>query len=538
MVVAAEQGRVPPTATSWSDRLLGTTDRTQVVDVVLLAVALVVARLVATVLLGSAFNTWPARIGWDMHLVDLGAVRSHPASSLLHLHSQPPLYTVVCALVSGLPGWLATGSLYLASLVLGAMATTATYLVARSLGVRRWLALAVVVVGVVLSPAWLLWASIAFYPYPTACLVSASLLALLRLVERRTWGWGLAFAGLLGCLVLLDSLYQLPWMLVALALPVVVARIPWRTVLLVSAVPLVLVVGWTAKNVVLFGVPSTSSWVGINLSKTAIAGLGASDVSRLVAQGRLRPLAQHAGFRPLASYPAGMVRLPGPTGVAVLDERTKPDGQVNLNNLAYVAISKDLLGQDLRAIAARPGHYAANVARAAAIWSSPSDDNVLFRRARVDGTTPDARAYAAWLADHATLSPAMATYRDAYDAVVGLAPRGRLGAAWPSVTLRAHARARTISLTAVLGFLACLLGVPVLAWRRRRDRTAATVLAYLWGTVAMVAATSTFLELGENDRFRFMLGTLVLLGATVVVEAGLAWWGGRQAPGSLAGASH
>ena len=35
----------------------------------------------------------------------------------------------------------------------------------------------------------------------------------------------------------------------------------------------------------------------------------------------------------------------------------------------------------------------------------------------------------------------------------------------------------------------------------------------------MVAATSTFLELGENDRFRFMTGSLVVMGVMVVIEA-------------------
>jgi len=59
--------------------------------------------------------------------------------------------------------------------------------------------------------------------------------------------------------------------------------------------------------------------------------------------------------------------------------------------------------------------------------------------------------------------------------------------------------------------------------------------------VAMVATTSTFLELGENDRFRFMLGSLVLLGATVVLDAlltGLTGWREGRRQRSPTGASH
>ena len=110
MALREEAGTVARPTPTWRAVLGGAQDPQVAVDVVALALTMVLVRLVVTFLLGSAFNTWPARVGWDMHLLDLGAVRAHPVTSLLHLHSQPPLYTVVCAVASGLPGWVATGS--------------------------------------------------------------------------------------------------------------------------------------------------------------------------------------------------------------------------------------------------------------------------------------------------------------------------------------------------------------------------------------------------------------------------------------------
>ena len=66
MALAAGAGEV--TSAAGPDRgvplVLG--DRQVIADVAMLALTMVAARLVATFLLGSDFNTWPARIGWDM----------------------------------------------------------------------------------------------------------------------------------------------------------------------------------------------------------------------------------------------------------------------------------------------------------------------------------------------------------------------------------------------------------------------------------------------------------------------------------------
>lgn len=498
--------------------VFGDSSRTIRRDVGLLVAGLVIVRLFTTFVLGSAFDAFPARIGWDMHLADLEAVKADPVGSLMHLHSQPPLYTVICTLASTLPSWATTATLFVLSLALGVGCVTATYLCARELGVRRWLSLTVVILGVVLSPSWLLWANVTFYAYWTACLISISVLCVLRFARTKKVSWGVATAVVLATLALLDSLYQPIWMVAVLVMLGLVTRIGWRRVLVVSAVPLLIVVGWSAKNLVADGTPSTSTWMGLNLSRTSIVGLSSPDLKGLIADGTLSPLAALAGFQPLAAYPPGLTSAPH-TGYAVLDEVTKSNGQPNLNNLDYVKISNLMLHQDLRAVQARPGHYASNVGKALGIWSSPADRNVLIRRSTVTGTSPDARAYAAWLGTHRVLSGSMLRWSAIYGATVGLDPK----ASWLSITIGDKERTRYVSISAVVISALALFGVPVLIWRRRRERAQAVTWLFVWGTSAMVVGLSTFGEIGENDRFRFMLGTLPLLGAIGVIEAALRW---------------
>jgi hypothetical protein len=78
-----------------------------------------------------------------------------------------------------------------------------------------------------------------------------------------------------------------------------------------------------------------------------------------------------------------------------------------------------------------------------------------------------------------------------------------------------------------------LLGIPVVIWRRRRrDPALAGTLAVLWWTTVYAMATSSLLEIGENERFRSELGpiptVLAVVVVTTVVRAGWSGWERRR----------
>src|SRR6185437_13942463 len=86
------------------------------------------------------------------------------------------------------------------------------------------------------------------------------------------------------------QVFQLPWLALLVVLLALASRRP-KAVLRAAAVPLVLVVLLYAKNAVLFGVPTTSSWFGMNMARITLNVAPRSELQRLVAEGRLSRLA-------------------------------------------------------------------------------------------------------------------------------------------------------------------------------------------------------------------------------------------------------
>jgi hypothetical protein len=227
-------------------------------------------RLLATVALGLSYDLWPVRTGWEMHLLDLHLLRTSPLSSIYYVHDQPPGYDVATAIALRIPAAAQPATLWVVSALIGAAVVVATRVAVSELGVRRWLANAAVVVGVVAAPAWLLYASFFFYTFWGAALASIVLALLLRYLRRPRVATGLLLFAAVGLEVLVDSLFQLAWMLAVIAIVVLIGRRPWREVLRLALLPLLVVGAWQLKDLVLFGSPTTSSWTGINLSRLVL----------------------------------------------------------------------------------------------------------------------------------------------------------------------------------------------------------------------------------------------------------------------------
>ena len=71
----------------------------------------------------------------------------------------------------------------------------------------------------------------------------------------------------MAAVIYMRSAFQVIWLLGAIALLLAVSK-RRRLVLSCCAVPLLAVALLYAKNEILFGVPTTSSWMGMNLART------------------------------------------------------------------------------------------------------------------------------------------------------------------------------------------------------------------------------------------------------------------------------
>lgn len=434
----------------------------------------------------------------DMYqLVDVHLLHDQLITSVWHLESQPPVFNLFGGLVLQLPHGLQVPVEVIAFLALGLVLVLATYLLLSELGVPRWLAVVATLVLVVLSPAFVLYENWLNYAYPTAAVLTLSGLLLLRYLRTKQWGYGFGFFAVVSTVVLLNSTYQVEWLLVAVVLAVVAGRHQWRRVLMVATIPVLVVGAWCVKDALLFGTSSTSSWLGMNLARDTLYGAPHAEIAAMVKDGTLTPLAAIPAFQGPPAYIPRFV-LPSHTGTAALDELTKANGAPNFNNPIYATVSSQYLRDDLAFISAHPGEYAGDVNISVRNWFTASDQNF----------TP----FANW--------PRIEGYARTYDHAVEWQPQIDPDVAIVAFFNHSPPGLNTLSYQAVVMFALTLLGLPILVWRRRRDDPAmAGTLAFLWFTVGYAFVVTSLLEAGENERFRFELGTLPLVGGIVVLIA-------------------
>lgn len=436
----------------------------------------------------------PTYAQWQ--LLDPRLLEGHLLASLWDLHSQPPLYNLGVALLLHLPPGAQDPVAAVFGTVLGLVVVLAAYGCLVELGVAVPVATAVVLVLLVADPAAAMYERWLFYAEPTAAALSCTALGAVRVVRTRRVGDALLFFGAGATAVLLNSTYQWLWWLVVCVPVVVACRSQWRTMLRAAAVPLAVVAFWVAKDAVLFGSPATSSWVGMNLANSTVGAQPRPVIAALVRRGVLSPLAEVPPFSAVADYSPRFFHAP-PPGHDALDERVESNGESNLDNAVYLAVSRAYLTQDLRFITADPGRYLQVVGRAMDLWTVPADDYpfVAGLRAPVAGW---ARVY-----DLVVLWQPVATPRAGLAAEFGHRAPSPLAVSWLTVLETALAVA----------------GTPVLIWRwRRRHPGRAAALAVLWGTSTYAFVLTSLFEVGENNRFAVELGPLPLVAATVVVS--------------------
>ncbi len=482
------------------------------VPVVVLVAAYGVSRAVAAVAGvrydASVLRGTPLTDMWQ--LLDVHLLRHHLLVSVWHLDMQPPLFNLYAGMLLKLPAGLRSPVEVACSLTLGLAMVLCAYALQVELRVPRWAALTVTLVAVVTSPAYLLYENWFNYAYPTAAFLTVGSWCLVRFLRTRRLRFGLGFFAAFAAVELLDSTYQLVWLLAAGAVVAVVLRREWRTVLLAAAVPLVLVGTWAVKDYVQVGTTTTSSWLGMNLAKSVLFRAPPDQVAELQRQGRLGPIASVPPFAgPDVYSPRYVVAVPSP--VPAVGALHKADGATNFNNPLYVAVSSQYLHEDLVWIRAHPHEYADDVLEAVGVWMVGTDQNF------TDSVN--------W--------PAVRSYARLYDRVVEWQP---VQDPAPGIVTFSRNWHRTVWLSwqAIAVYALALAGAPVVAWRRRRqDPAVAGTVAVLWLTTAYAFVTTSLIEIGENERFRSELGPLPTVLAVVVVtvaaRAGWSRWERRRA---------
>jgi len=291
------------------------------------------------------------RVNIDFYqFLDCDLLATQLGESLLHMHMQPPLLNALLGVAVKLAAL--TGSakamlplLTVSHVLLGAAAVVAWVSLADALFEERWRRIAFLVLTVG-NPVFHITLLRFFYTFHETVLLALLAAVTARwLRERRLLDFA-AMGALLTLLTWAHSLFHFVWALVYLAAAMVFAprladeaqpRRPWLlSVVALSTV--VLLLAWPAKNWVMFGVFSPSSWTGLNL----IHGLP-------------------GGEQPVGEFPPEI-----PSRYADVPALTNPHRQGdarNWNHYGVIAVSRERLDRALEVMREQPSAVLAKAGR-------------------------------------------------------------------------------------------------------------------------------------------------------------------------------
>jgi hypothetical protein len=451
---------------------------------------------------GIRFDMTPLEYYWQY--MDPPLLKTRLLESVYYLHIQPPLFNLFLGVVlKCFPGheMLAFSLIYEA---LGMTLLLSMFNLMRRLGIKAFVCGALCI-AFMLSPSSILYENWLCYTLPMATATTLSAVALNAYLGSGRSRYAGLFFTLLAIIVLTRSLFHLAWFLGAMCVLLLVRRAAWRRIVLAALIPLIVICSVYVKNLMLFGSFSTSTWLGFSLSRFITFRLSEHDRRDLVARGIVSEFSLIRPFRSVGAY-SHLLDLPETPGIPALDQKLKsmprPGGNINLNNLVFVEVSRRYREDALAIVKTRPGVYLRSLAVSFGIFFLPASDYQAFpdnsEKIRSLETIYDRGLYGQFL----TRPPPLE---------------------WPDMRYsKLIRRLSDIGFFIVAGFVVFL----VAGWRfvrrpagDRQDSIRRYTFVFIYLNVIYVMLVGNCIEIGENNRFRFLIDPLVLVGLGLWLNA-------------------
>lgn len=358
------------------------------------------------------------------------------------------------------------------------------YYLGKELGLSARVSLALASIFIV-SPSTILYENWFTYGYPLAACLTLAGVALFRFARTGHVCWGFLFFLLLSFHSLTWSAFHLVWF-AAIFCVLLFAFETRRLVLLSAALPLLLTAGWYAKNWVVFGEFAASTWGGMNLSNVTTFRLPEEERLSMIESGKLSMFAKYPPFRSPKLYLSILPRTPE-TGIPVLDEVLTSSGEFNRHHLVYIEASNHYLRDALSVIRARPAIYGRGILQSFYLYFHSASDYKLLGENRAA-----IRAFDAWW--NRLL---LGQWRDTETSAERLVNASPAHVAW----------------WVVFAFLVIAVNSPLYLWRERERMASPKYLLifFMSFNVLFITAVGNAAELGENNRFRFVVDPFILL---------------------------
>jgi hypothetical protein len=459
-----------------------------------LAMAFAVSRL-GYYLLGVRFDARPVLNYFQF--VDPELLKRRLIESLFYLHIQPPGWNLYTGMVLKFFPVSYPVVFQVIHLCLGLAICWSIYHLMRISGVSRWLAFTLAMWFIV-SPGVVLFENYMLYEYLVTFLLLLAAVALVHFVRDANSIWAMLFFAALFGLVLVRNFFHLVYFAAIWAALSFLSPMRRRTVLLCGALPLLAILGLYAKNWMLFGSFSGSTWMGMNMDVITAHQLTAEEAAGFVSRGVISPVSRLDLGSPIDLYEP-YIQMPARTGIPVLDDCVTSTGATNFNCLAFLQVQRIYTRDGLALLRNYPVVYLRSVEAAWFSYFLPAGDFPFF-----DLNRPKIHAI-----DRFWNVVFFGQFKEASD-------RKELR------RLAAHGAGASLALYTGL-FL--MIGLPALwVWgvyylvagvrRKTLNRPVAILIGFLLLNIAYVTALANFLSSFENNRYRFPLDPfyVVLLG--------------------------
>jgi hypothetical protein len=334
-------------------------------EVLLIIVVFILSRIIAG-LFGVSLEYDALYKYWQY--LDEETLRHNLLSGVWYDHAQPPFFNLFIGVILKLSGSYSAFVFAAIFKLLTLVNTLLLYALLKRLINHPRIPL-LLSLFYMLSPAAIVYENELFYTSFVSLLFLVCAFFLLNLRERISWKYALGFFIPLVIICLTRSMYHLVWLLVISGIVLYsYKRKESFYKLAITAFFAVLFTGaWYVKNYFIFGEFSTSSWIGMNLSRNVFHDNEFTDSSRIEAYAPFSTISVYNRF-----LPEGYEKKFAGLNDRDLLQEMKNDSFMNMNHAGYILISKKYMEACKKHIKANPTGYLKNVVQSGIIFFAPA----------------------------------------------------------------------------------------------------------------------------------------------------------------------
>jgi len=300
--------------------------------------------------------------------LDVETLKHNLLRGVWYDHAQPPVFNLLLGSILKLSGEYAPAVFELFFKLVTLANTLLIFFILRRLTNHVYVSLFLSCLYL-LSPATLIYECELFYTIFISLLLLISVYSLLCFQQNESWiSSGGIFIPLVA-ICLTRSMYHLVWLIFLSFIILFYYRKKngFRKLFMGSAIAVLLVTSWYIKNYVIFGVFSSSSWIGMNVARNVFHDNPIRDSSRIEA---FEPFSKVSVYKPFLpeNYEKPFVGL----NDRDLLQETKNDSFINENHIAYIEISKKYMEASKAYLKAHPFTYLQNVIQSSIIFFAPA----------------------------------------------------------------------------------------------------------------------------------------------------------------------